>query len=145
MIVKTNYKGNYINGETGFVSKNSIDGSVYANISNEKDIQVQDLYHISLGYGTTVHKSQGSEYDFCAICVPKGCGGFFTRQALYTAVTRAKDKVALIGSVEDIERAIHNNKKKEIRTFLSLFAKEQTLECKPIDTNEFSEFEDLSF
>ena len=57
---------------------------------------------LTLGYATTVHKFQGSETD--VVIVVLGAGRW-TRSLLYTAITRAKSKIILIGTIDDLQEA----------------------------------------
>ncbi len=60
-------------------------------------------------YATTIHKSQGSEFDAVIIPVVAGSNQIITRNLLYTAVTRAKKLVVLVGPKKNIARMIFNN------------------------------------
>lgn len=122
LILKTNYKAGYINGEIGTASSYAIDG-LNVNLSGGKSARIQNMEDVSLGYAGSIYKSQGSEYDYCCVCIPEDTGDFVTRQALYTAVSRAKHKVVVVGKKESIMAAIANNRRIEIRTFLNLWAK----------------------
>jgi exodeoxyribonuclease V alpha subunit len=55
---------------------------------------------LGLAYATTVHKSQGAEFDFVALLLPERDLPLCTRELLYTAVTRARRSVVLVGSRE---------------------------------------------
>ena len=68
-----------------------------------------DLYQITLAYAITIHKSQGSEFDCVVIPLVPGAPIIITRNLLYTAITRAKKTVVLIGSKQMLARMIHNN------------------------------------
>ncbi|MCB9684390.1 MAG: exodeoxyribonuclease V subunit alpha [Alphaproteobacteria bacterium] len=57
-------------------------------------------------YATTVHKSQGSEYDHVYVLLPDRPSPLLTRELLYTAVTRARRHVTLVGRPELVESAI---------------------------------------
>ena len=67
------------------------------------------LDELELAYAITVHKSQGSEYPVVIMpsysCAPM----LMTRNLLYTAVTRAKSMVILVGRVDAISRMVENN------------------------------------
>ncbi len=66
---------------------------------------------LELAYAVTIHKSQGSEFD--AVIVPL-LGGFdklYYRNLLYTAVTRAKKLLILVGAAERIAYMVHNNRR----------------------------------
>lgn len=63
----------------------------------------RELSSLSLAYCTTVHKSQGSEYPVVVVVVDMMCSALLNRKLLYTAVTRAKSRVVLVGQA----RAVH--------------------------------------
>lgn len=71
--------------------------------TGEKEFIVSDLKH---SFCKTVHKSQGSEYDFVILYVPKYLGGgdFININLLYTAITRTKKKIWVIGNLATIEK-----------------------------------------
>ncbi|MBK3333114.1 AAA family ATPase [Persephonella atlantica] len=56
-------------------------------------------YEYDYAYGITIHKSQGSEFGVVVVILPKNIGNLFTRELLYTALTRAKKRLYLL--VED--------------------------------------------
>lgn len=68
-----------------------------------------ELHQITLAYAITIHKSQGSEFDCVVIPIVPGAPIIVTRNLLYTAITRAKKTVVLIGSKQILARMIHNN------------------------------------
>lgn len=55
--------------------------------------------NVGLGYALTVHKAQGSEYDRVALVLPAGDGPLLTREILYTALTRARKAVVIVGDL----------------------------------------------
>ena len=61
-----------------------------------------------LAYAITVHKSQGCEFDVVIIPVTSGAYMILTRNLLYTAVTRAKKMVVLVGERAHIEKMVNN-------------------------------------
>lgn len=61
---------------------------------------------VDLGFATTVHKAQGSEFASVAVIVPPSHSPSSTRELLYTALTRAKPRAVVIGRREDIEHAV---------------------------------------
>jgi exodeoxyribonuclease V alpha subunit len=63
------------------------------------------LHELELGYALTVHKAQGSEYQRVAVILPREDSPFLSREILYTALTRARRHVTLVGSREQVERA----------------------------------------
>ena len=56
----------------------------------------------------TVHKSQGSEFDEVTLLLPSPTSRLLTRELLYTAVTRAKSNVRLVGGEDQVRRAINS-------------------------------------
>ena len=57
-------------------------------------------------FATTVHKAQGSEFDRVLLMLPAKPNRVVTRELLYTAVTRSRSGVAIIGGAEVVEKAI---------------------------------------
>ena len=112
------------NGDIGIISDINI-------ATNELEIQFEDgrvakylktdLDEITLSYAITIHKSQGSEFDVVVIPVVSGAPMLLTRNLLYTAVTRAKKMVVLIGTKQCIARMVHNNYTKVRYTMLKYF------------------------
>ena len=64
---------------------------------------------IDLAYAITVHKSQGSEFKYCIIPVSSYIPMLMTRNLFYTAITRAKTMVVLVGSEKTVENMTYNN------------------------------------
>ncbi|MGN1051234.1 MAG: ATP-dependent RecD-like DNA helicase [Acutalibacteraceae bacterium] len=87
----------------------------------EKD-NILDLEH---AYATTVHKSQGNEFNAVIIPMFKTAPGLLTRNLLYTAVTRARQLLILAGSEEVVKIMVQNNKSLKRYTGLAKFM-EQT-------------------
>ncbi len=76
------------------------------------------LEELELAYAITIHKSQGSEYPVVIIPVHNGPPMLMTRNLLYTAVTRAKQLVVLVGLEQKIYDMVANNR--EINRYSSL-------------------------
>ena len=67
-----------------------------------------DLGQLSLAYAITIHKSQGSEFDVVIIPIISGAPIILTRNLIYTAVTRAKKMVVLVGLPENLKKMVKN-------------------------------------
>lgn len=67
-----------------------------------------NLEELELAYAITIHKSQGSEYPAVVIPLLTGPRMLFNRNLLYTAVTRAKQCVTIVGSPDMVQRMIDN-------------------------------------
>lgn len=72
------------------------------------DYTPDTLEELDLAYAITVHKSQGSEFRAVILPLLEGADILFTRNLLYTAVTRAKQLLIIIGSPERMSRMIAN-------------------------------------
>lgn len=79
---------------------------------------------LELAYAVTVHKSQGSEYDAVVLPIVGGYDKLYFRNLLYTAVTRAKKLLVLVGSAKRIEFMVENNVKTLRYTGLRFFLSE---------------------
>ncbi len=67
-----------------------------------------DLMDLSLSYAITIHKSQGSEFDTIVIPAIAGPSIILTRNLIYTAVTRAKKMVVIVGEKQYLKRMVAN-------------------------------------
>ena len=83
------------------------------------DYDYSQLEELELAYAITIHKSQGSEYPVVIIPVHSGPPMLMTRNLLYTAVTRAKTLVVLVGIQETISAMVSNDREVERYTGLA--------------------------
>ena len=105
---KNNYDLELFNGTTGIIQ--SIEGgsslSILWDDGRTLTMTRDDMETILHDYATTVHKSQGSEYDTCIILVHSSHARLLERNMLYTAITRAKKRVILLGEKKALAMAI---------------------------------------
>lgn len=116
------------NGDIGYISR--IDPDTHEVTIRFDDGKIcryaqTDLYQITLAYAITIHKSQGSEFDCVVIPLVPGAPIIITRNLLYTAITRAKKTVVLVGSKQILARMIHNNYTAKRFTLLKDFIVEE--------------------
>ena len=83
------------------------------------DYPFGSLEELELAYAVTIHKSQGSEYPAVILPLLTGPRMLFTRNLLYTAVTRAKKCVMILGSEDTVRGMIGNVRQKERFTSLA--------------------------
>lgn len=107
------YEGEGVfNGDMGVITK--VDNEEqYVEVLYDGDRLVKyepkDLDELELSYAVTVHKSQGSEFPVLVMPVMPGPPMLLTRNLLYTALTRAKQMVVLIGGERYIYSMVRNN------------------------------------
>ncbi|MBE5758327.1 MAG: ATP-dependent RecD-like DNA helicase [Clostridiales bacterium] len=112
------------NGDMGIIT--DIDINTWEVVVEFEDGRVaryikSDLNELVLSYAITIHKSQGSEFACVVIPVVSGPPMLLTRNLLYTAVTRAKQMVVLVGTKQTIARMVKNNYTKIRYTMLKFF------------------------
>jgi len=76
----------------------------------EVDYTFDLLGQLELAYAMTVHKSQGSEYRAVILSVSQANPFLLTRSILYTAVTRAKELIILVGDGGVVQQMVENNR-----------------------------------
>lgn len=99
------------NGDTGVIKRISdIEEAVVVEFEEGKTAKYSfnEMDELELAYAVTIHKSQGSEYPAVIIPVLGGPKMLLNRNILYTAVTRAKKCVTIVGSSEVIYKMIEN-------------------------------------
>jgi exodeoxyribonuclease V alpha subunit len=64
------------------------------------------LDRVESWWAMTIHKSQGSEFPHAVVSLPPAASPILTRELLYTAVTRARDRLTIVGSESAIRAAI---------------------------------------
>ena len=101
------------NGDVGFIqSIDTENGYLYALFDDNKYVcyEFSQLDEVELAYAITVHKSQGSEFPIIIMPVTWFPPMLATRNLLYTAVTRAKQAVVLVGSEARMNNMVDNNR-----------------------------------
>ena len=104
--VLNNYELEVFNGEIGVIYAITKSDICIRFIHKEVRLSIDEAHMIMPAYAITVHKSQGSEYGVVIIPFVPMYGGMLQRNLLYTAVTRAKRKVIMIGTKSSVERAV---------------------------------------
>jgi exodeoxyribonuclease V alpha subunit len=110
MMLTNNYDIGYFNGDIGLVTSTEAE-QITVNINGEYiTIPNSLLGDMTLAYASTIHKSQGSEYDVCIIVLPPKPASMLERNMLYTAITRAKKRVILITSENTVYTCVNTIK-----------------------------------
>jgi len=107
-----NYEKGVFNGEIGYVIEvDKINGYVVIKYDDQEVVyEDYETDEVDFAYALTVHKSQGSEYDYVVMPVCTAHYVMLFRNLLYTAVTRAKKKIILIGTETALNIAVKNDK-----------------------------------
>jgi exodeoxyribonuclease V alpha subunit len=119
MQMKNNYSKGVYNGDIGFIT--GIQNSRVAVRYPEQDVIYErgELEELHLAYAMSVHKSQGSEYPVVIMPLTSGHHIMLQRNLLYTAVTRAKERVILLGSKAALNTALSNDRTKRRYSLLA--------------------------
>lgn len=120
MQTRNNYSKQVFNGDIGFIEELEAD-KVTVRYSEEQavDYEKNELGELQLAYAMSVHKSQGSEYPVIVLPLVPGHHVMLQRNLLYTAVTRAKRRVILLGSKAALRTAVENDRTKKRYTLLA--------------------------
>lgn len=101
------------NGDYGFITRiDNEEGQITVFFDDNREAMYQSgqLDELRLAYATTIHKSQGSEFPVVIIPSCWGPPMLLTRNLLYTAITRAKELVVLVGMEKYLNMMISNNR-----------------------------------
>jgi ATP-dependent exoDNAse (exonuclease V), alpha subunit - helicase superfamily I member len=110
MQIQNDYDKDIFNGDIGVVRAIDSEEQSLSVEFEGRDVpySFNDLDQLVLAYATTIHKSQGSEYPAVVIPVMTQHYTMLQRNLLYTAITRGKKLVVLIGQRSAVERAVKN-------------------------------------
>ena len=112
MITRNDHRLGLFNGDMGLTWRNRRNGdSTYAVYFKSprggyRRFAPHQLPPHQTVYATTVHKSQGSEFDHVVLVLPKPDQKVLSRELIYTAITRARRRFVVLGSSEAIEKAV---------------------------------------
>jgi len=112
MQVKNNYNKEVWNGDIGrIVSVDEEDRIINVSFDNALPVpyEASELDELVLAYAITVHKAQGSEYDIVVLPLTTQHYMMLQRNLLYTAITRAKKAVVIVGSKKAVRIAVKSN------------------------------------
>ena len=118
--LRNNYDKNIFNGDIGFITA-ADSGAATLTIDFDGNIQTlarAESGDLSLAFSCSIHKSQGSEYPVVIIPLLKAHYMMLQRNLLYTAVTRGRKKVFIVGEPAAYAMAVRNNESRRRRTHL---------------------------
>lgn len=115
------------NGDIGYVI--DINGNIEITVEFEDgrvaSYAAADMADLTLAYAISIHKSQGCEFDVIVLPLSGGPPTLMTKNLLYTAITRAKKLVVIVGARYNLESMVKNNYTQLRYSMLSEFLQEQ--------------------
>ncbi len=116
-----NYDKEVFNGDIGFIQKIDLEEAYCQILFDTRSVRYDfdELDEIRLAYAITIHKSQGSEFPVIVIPLVSQHYVLLARNLLYTAVTRGKKLVVLVGQKKAVYMAIKNNRESKRLTKLT--------------------------
>ena len=108
LVTQNDYELGLYNGDTGVIVQNP-GGHPIAAFERGRDLlhfSPLRLGSVDTVYAMTIHKSQGSQFDTAVVLLPPAGSRILTRELLYTAITRARRELILVGSEEALREAV---------------------------------------
>ena len=123
-VMQIKNKGDISNGDIGYITRiDSQDHDTIVHVDfgdgRTSEYEPQELDLLELAYACTVHKSQGSEYQSVIVNVQTGHYIMLKRPLIYTAITRAKQRVTIVGDKKALRIAINKTDAEKRETMLA--------------------------
>lgn len=115
------------NGDIGIIQEINVKNECMKIVFDEgREVvyPIPSASELELAYAVTVHKSQGSEYDCVVMPVADVPPMLLYRNLLYTAITRAKKMIIIVGSRDKLDKMIENNKQNKRYSMLKTMLKQ---------------------
>jgi exodeoxyribonuclease V alpha subunit len=107
LVTANDYGLRLFNGDTGVaVVRDGVIRAVIAGSSGPVEFATTRLADVQTMHAMTIHKSQGSQAEEVTVLLPPADSRLLTRELLYTAVTRARQKVRVVGSEAEVVAAL---------------------------------------
>ncbi len=121
MQLKNNYEKNVFNGDIGRVlSVDTEENGLVADFDGERvSYEDEALDQLTLAYACTIHKSQGSEFKAVVLAIAKSHFVMLQRNLFYTAITRAREQLVIVGHRAAVHRCVDHNPAIERFTLLA--------------------------
>lgn len=124
-VMQTKNREEASNGDIGYIHKIERDEDGFLAEVDFHDGRVvsyedsESLSHLELAYATTIHKSQGGQYDSVLLSIQNLHGRMLKRPLVYTGLTRAKRRVLIVGEEQAVVRAIQTTDTERRNTLLA--------------------------
>ena len=121
MQIRNNYDKEVYNGDIGYICCiNEIDETVFVDFCDQVvEYKKRELEQLRPAYAITIHKSQGGEYPVVILVLMPGHKNMLERNLFYTGMTRAKEKLIIVGTRDAVAKAILTQKATKRNTTLS--------------------------
>jgi len=112
LVTSNDYGLGIYNGDTGVAVRPSVRSAgralraAIAGSSGRLDLATSRLAQVETMHAMTIHKSQGSQANEVVVILPPPESRLLTRELFYTAITRARERVVVVGSPDDVRAAI---------------------------------------
>jgi exodeoxyribonuclease V alpha subunit len=111
LVTENDYSLGLFNGDTGVVVRSATTGGLYAVLADGlsaggRDLHLSRLANVATAHAVTVHRAQGSQYEQVSVVLPEPGSPLLTRELFYTAVTRARSAVRILGTREAVVAAV---------------------------------------
>ena len=112
MQIRNNYEKEVFNGDIGRISGIDMDNNLIEVIIDGRyiDYDFTEAEELTLAYCISTHRSQGGEYPFVVIPLLTQHYMMLQRNLIYTAITRARQTVVLVGTHKALHIAVNNNR-----------------------------------
>lgn len=134
MVLENDYNLQLFNGDFGLLKQEVSDQPTHSEIcyferedGSQLEVPATSLPRFQPAYATTIHKSQGSEADDVLIILPPEDSPLLTRELLYTAFSRTRDHLTVVGNLEGLKTCINRPTQRNSRLaerIEALFAEE---------------------
>jgi exodeoxyribonuclease V alpha subunit len=124
-VMQTKNREEVSNGDIGYIRKIERDGDsflVEVDFHDDRIVSYEDkesLSHLDLAYATTIHKSQGGQYDSVLLSIQNCHGRMLKRPLVYTGLTRARRRAQIVGDWQAVIRAIQTTDTERRNTMLA--------------------------
>lgn len=124
---KNDYELGLNNGDIGKIESIDFASKTVGLLLNDKrvDVPFKKMTNLTLANAITIHKSQGSEYPVVIIPISKSHTGMLNIELIYTALTRGKSKVFMIGDKKTLESSLGSARNKKRTTILKNILKSE--------------------
>jgi exodeoxyribonuclease V alpha subunit len=108
LVTRNDYEIQLYNGDTGVVVRRP-DGTrtvIFERRGRLYEVSPNRLEGVQTLHASTVHKAQGSQFDAVVVVLPEASSRILTRELLYTAITRARTQVTVVGEESSVRAAL---------------------------------------